>query len=776
MAVVVCLLAAAPPAFAADGVVTDGNARFHVISPGLVRLEYAADGRFEDRPTMLAFDRSAGSSRFSSAVEGDRLVIRTSRLTLSYRRGSGPFAAGNLDVTLADGTRAAPAWQPSSYFPPPAGLGPLGYFGTEPDRGGPRTSGNLGGWARGLDSQAEARVLHDGLLSRDGWFFIDDSRSVVLLDGGRRFAQRPARDGAYQDGYLFAYGSDYAAALADYRLLSGPAPLLPRKAFGVWFSRYFPYSEADYRSELLPAFRRERVPLDVLMVDTDFKAPQRWNGWNWRSDLFPDPERFLDWAHGEGLEVGLNVHPSISARDPRFAEANERAGGLIPGALGPAVSGGLADPGALADAYFTFDLASPRQLDAFGWLHEPFERQGADFWWYDWCCEEARVGPLIPDGTLSGDAWINAWYARRAASRGSRWLSLARMGASFEDWTGDRPGPWGEQRSTIHFTGDAVSTWEMLDFETRFTVAEGNVGLPYISHDIGGFQGSALSDELYARWVQSGAFQPILRLHSSRTGDVRRLPWEFGDRARAVASEFLRLRASLVPYLYAVARESFDTGLPMARGMYLAWPGFDEAYSFDRQYMLGSELLVAPVGTPGGTKRVWFPPGEWVDLFTRERFSGPAVAELRVPLERMPVFARAGGIVPRQPYMDSTRPGPLPLVELDVYAGANGSFSLYEDSGEGFAYRDGSFARTRVSWNEGRRRLTVGADRGRFPGRRTRRAYRLRIVGVTRPRRVLIGGRAARRFGYDAGSQTLTLRTRRVSTVRRLTIELLRGP
>jgi hypothetical protein len=433
-------------AAAADGVVQDGNARFQVLSPTLVRLEYAADGRFEDRPTMLAFNRRVDAPRFTSAVEGDRRVIRTDRLSIFYKRDSGAFTAENLEVAVQGGgvsVRAGPRWRPAQYSPPAGGLGPLGYFGAEPDRSGPRTSGNLGGWARGLDSQSEARVLRDGLISRDGWSFIDDSHSVVLVDEGRRFERRPAHAGAYQDGYVFAYGHDYAAALADYRLLSGPAPLLPRKAFGVWFSRYFPYSEDDYRKRLVPAFRRERVPLDVLMVDTDFKSPQRWNGWNWRRDLFPDPKRFLDWAHGERLEVGLNSHPSIARSDPRFADADARAGGLIPGALGPAVSGGLADPAALADLYYTFDLADPRHLDSYFSLHEPFERDGADFWWHDWCCEEARVGPLIPDGTLSGDAWINSHYARRNAARGTRWLSLARMGGSFEDWWGDRPGPWG---------------------------------------------------------------------------------------------------------------------------------------------------------------------------------------------------------------------------------------------------------------------------------------------------------------------------------------------
>jgi alpha-glucosidase (family GH31 glycosyl hydrolase) len=750
----VAALAAAPAAAQAEpGVIEDGGARFEVLSPTLIRLEYAADGRFEDRPTMLAYDRAIDPPRYETRVEGETRVIDTGRVEVRYHRFSGPFGPANLRITVEVAGRrhaAAPAWQPASYAPPAAGLGPLGYYLAQPGDAQPRTEGNLGGWARGLDSQHGPRALHDGLLSRDGWFFIDDTRSVLLTDGGARFTRRPAREGPYQDGYLFGYGHDYAAAFADYRRLSGPPPLLPRRAFGVWFSRYHAYTEADYRERLLPAFRAERVPLDVLMVDTDFKAPHAWNGWNWRSSLFPDPRRFTKWAHDHGLDLGFNVHPSIALGDPRFAAANARAGGLIPFALGPTVVDLATDPPAAADPSFTFDWADPRHTAAYFSLHEPFERDGVDFWWLDWCCEEARVQGLIPDGTVSGDAWINHLYAAHNRARGSRWPDLARAGASFEDWTGDRPGPWGEQRSTIHFTGDAFSEWPVLDFESRFTVGEGNAGMPYVSHDIGGFQGGPLSDDLYVRWLQAGAFQPILRLHSSSGGDQRRLPWEYRGRARALGADALRLRESLVPYLYTLSRQAHDTGLPLTRGPYLRWPEEDDAYRFDRQYLLGDDLLVAPVGTPGdpAAKRVWFPPGTWVDAFTGERRRGPAVDTLSVPLDRIPVFARAGAIVPRIPDRDVAAGArqPLRTLQLDVYRGASGRFTLYEDDGETLAYEDGhDAARTTIRFDERSDTLTIGAVRGRFAGQVRRRAYRVRFLGAGRTRVVVTAARPVTR-------------------------------
>ena len=257
-------------------------------------------------------------------------VIKTSRAVLRYRLGSGPFGPQNLSLSLEVGGKrrtVAPAFGGASVAradtPPPVVTPP------QPGDAAPRTHGNLGGWYRGLDGQSGPVPLHDGILSRDGWYLLDDTISPLLVEGGRWFAPRPPRDGPYQDGYLFAYGDDYAAGLRDFRDLTGAAPLLPRKAFGNWFSQYTFFSAREYH-KLLARFRSERVPLDVLVIDTDVKSPNAWNGWQWTPAFGPDPAGFLRWAHSKGLEVGLNVHPSISLSDPSFAAADATAGGLAP--------------------------------------------------------------------------------------------------------------------------------------------------------------------------------------------------------------------------------------------------------------------------------------------------------------------------------------------------------------------------------------------------------------------------------------------------------------
>jgi len=786
-AVLLSLFVAVAPAAARTGSLVDGKARFQVLTPTLIRLECADDGDFENAPTLTATNRRLRASYTTSVARGVR-VIRTGKITLRYRRGSGCFTKENLATLIRVGSRTAkvhPVFGPGP-GPPPAPPNPPARTQAPPNPDpdpAPPMSGNLGGWARGLDDQEDPVPLADGLLSRDGWYLLDDTRSSLLTRVDPGFEQRLGRDGTYQDGYLFGYGVDYARGLRDLRELTGSAPLLPRRAFGNWFSRYWPYGAADFQ-QIVERFQAERVPLDVLGIDTDFKAPTgqfaviangvlgrdpsypySWNGWDWNRDLYPDPKGFVDWLHAQGVATYLNVHPSINERDRRWAETQQRAGGLET-ANRTSCGYFMADPGLCG----VFDWTNPRHLDAYWALHEPFERDGIDFWWLDWCCDESHAR----SAGLTEDTWINSLYARRSRARGSRWPAFSRIGSSYWAYFGDQePGAFAEHRQSIHFTGDTAATWQMLDFQSRFTVAEGNIGLPYVSHDIGSFKGKHLADDMYVRWIQAGTFQPLNRLHSNH-GD--RLPWEYAGDAARIATEFLRLRGSFVPFLYTLAHESYTTGVPIARGMYLRWPKKTDAYRHDRQYMLGDQLLVAPVGAPGdpATKTVWFPPGEWIDYFTGERHRGPKVEELTVPLARLPVFARAGAVLPTQPYRPNEAAGAPKTLVLSAWAGADGAFRLYEDAGDGREYRKGKFAFTRLAHDDRGAAgsvVTIGRSRGEFAGRRRHRSWEVRLVGVDRPRVVLINARTPADWSYDDASRTVTIRTPRLSTGRTVRVE-----
>ncbi|WP_067499403.1 TIM-barrel domain-containing protein [Actinoplanes sp. TFC3] len=716
-----------------------GHLRVQVLSPTLLRLEYAADDAFENRSTFTAVNRNPGRTWFTAFTRNGELRVRTSAVTLRYKLNSGPVTAANTTLELRVGRRAGTA---------------------HPAFGSPGRADSLGGWYRGLDyydgqaGPVEQIELHPGMLNRSGWYLLDDTKTAVRTSNDW-VAARPERAGAYQDGYLFGYGHDYQRGLADLKTLTGPSLLAPKWALGTWFSKYQAYSTEDYENELLPAFDKNNVPLDSLVMDTDWKSPNQWAGWNWNPTLFPDPQSFLADLKNRGINATLNVHAAISGDDPQFAQAQATAKGK----LTPATSSFAPDP-------YRFDWTDPDQAAAYEHLHQPFEQQGVRQWWLDYCCDDS----FVSTPGITADSWVNELYKRDGDARGQRGFSLARIGAAFPAYNEIGPsGPWAEHRSTIHFTGDTRPDWDTLKFAAAMTPAEGSIGQSYVSHDIGSFAGTHLPNDLYLRWVQLGAFQPVLRLHSDH-GD--RLPWEYADTVGKPAADFLRLRESLVPYLYTAARQSYDTGMPMARALYLQYPEQDEAYEHDTQYLLGDSLLVAPVTTPGlsTTVPVWFPPGVWTDFFTGTTFRGPATRTVAATPDHIPVYVKAGGIVPRSQGTENVADQDKSWLRLTAYPHAHGTTSVYDDAGDGPGYRTGRFTRIPVSYDEGRRSsLTVGPATGTYPGAPVARRYTVEFAGVSQPRVVTVGGRRAP-FTYDAAKHLVSVEVPATSVRRSVTV------
>ena len=190
--------------------------------------------------------------------------------------------------------------------------------------------------------------MHEGILSREGWYLLNDSNTVLLTESAPGFEVRPNDGGTYQDGYLFGYGLDYVQGLSDLRTLTGAAPLLPKKALGVWFSKWWAYTDAEWRTEV-ESFSAYGVPLDTISIDTDWKRVHQplgclvwnvviqapindacsWNGWDWNRNIFPDPDGFVSWLHERGIDVGLNVHPSIAGSDPAYPDTFAQTGKLM---------------------------------------------------------------------------------------------------------------------------------------------------------------------------------------------------------------------------------------------------------------------------------------------------------------------------------------------------------------------------------------------------------------------------------------------------------------
>jgi alpha-glucosidase (family GH31 glycosyl hydrolase) len=519
----------------------------------------------------------------------------------------------------------------------------------------------------------------------------------------------------------------------------------------VWFSEYYDFTAADYENTVLPKFRSEGVPLDVLVTDTDFKSPAVWDGWEMDPKKFPDPAAFFDWAAKQGLHNTLNIHPSIVSGDSQYAAAQATAKNKL------ATSGCSAPSG---QTCHVFDWGDPDQLRAYFDLHQTMEKQGADFWWLDWCCDDSRSS--TPG--VTPDAWINQQYTDDTAKNVGRGFAFSRAFGSlqaggYSGQVGVPTGPWADKRTTVHFTGDTTSSWGTLRYEVGYTPGESaSTGLSAVSHDIGGFNGpSHLADDLYVRWVQLGAFQPVMRLHSNHSD---RLPWQYGDQARAAAEKFLNLRENLVPYTYTLAHEAATTGTPAVRATYLEYPDQPGAYdAASREYFYGSDVLVAPATSAGtsATTSVWFPPGRWTDYFSGKTYTGPSVQNVTTDWNSMPVFVKAGGIVPtRTDNVANDVQNTLTKVTLTVAGGADGSYSLYEDDGHSSATKS---ATTGVRYTEKTHLLRIGPVRGTYKGQVTDRQWTAVFTDAGAPRTVRINGAnaPAGSWKYDANRRTLTV-------------------
>jgi alpha-glucosidase (family GH31 glycosyl hydrolase) len=622
--------------------------------------------------------RAFPATDFTVAERDGLLEVHTERLHLIYDKG--PFTTHGLSVQAKGGYHSNDSvWR----------------YGT-------RTP-NLGGTARTLDDIDGAIPLEDGVLAFNGVAVVDDSSTVLLEDDGWIAERRPGT----LDLYVFSYGRDYKAALKALYALTGPTPLLPRYALGNWWSRYHPYTADEY-VDLMDRFRAERVPLSVAVIDMDWhwvdidaRYGSGWTGYTWNTDLFPDPKQFLADLHDRGLATSLNVHPAegVHAHETAYAAIAERMG---------------IDPD--DELPVSFDPTDPEFIEAyFEELHHPLEDDGVDFWWLDW-----QQGGVTKVAGLDPLWLLNHFHFLDSGRDGRRPLTFSRYAGI------------GSHRYPIGFSGDTHITWESLDFQPYFTATASNAGYGWWSHDIGGHFKGYRDDELTTRWVQLGVFSPVNRLHSGLNPFNTKEPWRFSAVAERVMSDFLRLRHRLLPYLATMNLRAHAEGEPLVQPMYYDHPDEAAAYDVPNQFMFGSELLVAPITTPAdrdtglGRVKAWLPDGTWTDVFTGQTYTGGRSLYLHRDLTSIPVLARAGAIVPKAPE-DSVLDGTgLPsVVELTVYPGADGDFTLAEDND------DDRWALTRVTYDDASGEVTVHDTVGHREALPEDRTYRVEVVRPT---------------------------------------------
>ena len=691
------------PAHAQTNPVMSGNARFTVITPNCIRLEYAANGVFVDAPSLFAANRAARFNGFKQAQAGGTTTIDTGAIRLTYTPDGQPFSSANLRAVIKKGAHDVP-WTPGAANP-----------------------GNLGGTIRTLDGADGPEDLGQGLLSRDGWYLLDDSHSDLLTNNWVQ--ARPAGSGT--DWYLFGYGDDYKAALKSLTAIGGPVPMPRKYALGAWYSRYWPFSSDDYR-QIVKEYGQHDFPLDNMVMDMDWHR-DGWTGWSWNRTLLPDAEQLLPWFHSQGLHVTLNLHPAdgVGPQEDTYAAFMRDMG------QDPATKQTL-----------PFDAADKKYMDTmFADVFAPLEKNGVDFWWLDW--QQYPNTRSIPD--LTNLFWLNTLLYQRTSLNGERGLSFSR-------WAG-----WGDHRHPIHFSGDASTSFPMLAFEVPFTSTAGNVGCFFWSHDIGGHN-RGRNEESYARWVQFGATSPVLRSHSTRDATMDRRPWTYPRWAEDSMRTSFHLRDLLFPYIYSSAWVTTQNTVPLDRPLYIDYPREEKSYHNAQEYLLGDNILAAPIVSPGvgpgrvGTQTVWFPSGTWYNYFTGERFEGGTESLVSADINEFPLYVRGGVPIPMQPYAPRMATTPLKTLVVRCYPGTDnqtGHYPLHEDDGETTAYERGEFATTPLAYTRkgDTVTVTVGATAGHYISQPTSRSLVIELPDTVKALQATAEGRSLT-VTYDAANYT----------------------
>ena len=776
------------------GRVICGFARFSSLGKGLFRFEHNKNGCFDDRPTLRALALPKPAPFQSVEFSESGVLLKTPEYTIIYK-DSPQLSKESLKVEWPEGTfhwgerdeKNLGAITTLDHFyeaqVPNEGVHPGGNQATErySEMNLFQSNWNFSDYAKAHPEQLKLqkpilwttfrryeempeeikkeidiwKKVPPGPISRAGYWTLDETGMYRLDPESEWLSTELLPD--YTDFYFGCYGKNYKLAMNQFRRLLGAAPLLPKWAYGVWYSRFYPYSDKEFK-ELVKQFEKHAIPLDVLIVDMDWHK-NGWCGLDWNEEKLPNPKSFFEWKEQVGIHVGLNLHDEYIMREDSHFKAFAKELGIEENdktrrdekadfaLMSEKMNFKTRMPNHSEEIYF-FDLLDKKTWDAAQkTYYDPLDEFGVDFWWQD------NWQGLHPHTNLN--LWKFELMHRRNQKQGRRPMALNRYAGL------------GSHRYPAFFSGDTGSHWPVLDMEAAVNARAAHVNMSYFSHDLGGFVGELfgeinglISPELYVRWMQLGALAPIMRVHSDH--GIRE-PWEYGEAVEKIVKDAYLLHHTLVPYFYHLARECHDTGCPIIRPVYFEQPENEKAYENQKEYFIGENLFFSPITEPGGFHTIHLPEGEYFHYKTGELIQGPTEITDRFTIDYIPLFVKKGSIIPSQDYRkrEGTKPSD-PLV-FQIFKGADAKINFYEDDGQSPDYEE-NFTRLKVSYTEDgskKAQVTVDPILGSYKGLKTGRNLRFDFRFQSEPKEVLLtdakNANQAVPFTYNEKQKTISV-------------------
>lgn len=665
-------------------IVEFSNVRFTFYSDYSFKAEYAPDRKFINKELFITQLNNLKNIKPGIKKHKGKIFIRTSALEIIYNTKYGPFHKKSLQV-----------------FYQLKGKTKKWYYGLKDRKNLKGTTLHLFKFPKFV----KHKDLTDGVISRNGFFCYYDN-SFVFWNKDRDWAAVDHKPG-YQICFFIGYGHDYQLGLKEYARIFGRACLPPVWVFGLWYSRYYAYKQQEL-IDLVKKYRKYSIPIDVMVIDTDWRQ-HIWRGYDWEKKYFPQPGKLIKEFKQLGIKSVLNDHPGYNESD--FLPANDSQASRINQLL------------ARQESFpWRCNWSSKKEVELFcRLLLEPKLKQGIDFWWIDgWGAEgickneqffkkhkKADKMALSVKGyeNLNPQMWLNYFYYKLTQK------VTKKRGVILSRWGGT-----GSHRYPLWFSGDTYSTWKTLAYQVYFTYTAGNVLTFYWSHDLGGFLGRKIAKDLFIRWIQFGAFSPIMRTHSDHG---LREPWGFDKQTLDVFRKYTRIRYCLIPYFYTCAMIGYKQALPVIRAMYHHDPDDKRAYQFKYQYLLGDFLLVAPVVKKSRgyrQKKIFFPEGEWISLENYFITMGKSIQTINVPLDIIPVFIKKGAIIPIMKESAYIGQHKQDYLKLEIFPDKKSEFIYYEDDGLTDDYQKGKIIQVRVQvlFENNCVRVNLGAMTGSY--------------------------------------------------------------
>jgi alpha-D-xyloside xylohydrolase len=711
-----------------------GALRFQVCSDSMIRVLYSPQHEFPHVVEYVVIKADWPKTQFDIQDAGDNITLATARLKVVVARKDSSVvfydAAGKKLAQENDRTmtpievngektyhleRFTNMWDTQEAF---YGLG--------------QHQGGVFNWrGESVDVvQDNTNISIPLLLSSNGYGIFWNNPSRSRFNNRFVHAFYISSEVAEQMDYYFIYGPDFDRIIAAYRKLTGAAPLFGKWAYGYWQCK----NRYDSQAEILGIARRyrsEHIPLDNIVQD--------WFWWNtmgepvWNKN-YPDPRAMLDELHKENVHLMVSVWPFFRPGSPVYDDmaakgffiAKTKVTGFHPAGM------------ALYDAF------NPEARKYYWNLMDgALFKIGVDAWWLDTTEPETEGreesvllhNQVRMDGTAtSGARYINlfplmtttaVYSGQRAASDQKRVFILSRSAFA------------GSQRNAAAvWSGDVNPNWETFRRQIPAGLNYSLAGNPYWTTDIGGFVVANPNDpayrELYARWFEFGAFCPIFRAHGTRTTNQNEI-WSYGREMQEILARYDRLRYRLLPYIYSVAWKTTSEHYTPMRALMMDFADDPRVWNIGDQFLFGPSLLVNPVTEPGAiTRHLYLPKGRWYDFWSGQSVEGGRAIDASAPLAELPVFVRAGAIIPLGPAIEYAQQRPDDPIELRIYAGADGHFILYQDEGDSYNYEKGAHGTVALDWDDASRTLTVGERKGHFNGMAALLKFHVVLVGKNR--------------------------------------------